>query len=315
MDDEHKKEYCSTQFDMAEDKQKELQKAVEDSQTAIANADEGIATLKDEIDKLQKGIKDLDKSVVEATEQRKEESADYQSLMASDSAAKELLNFAKNRLNKFYNPKLYKSPPKQELTEQERLAVNMGGEAPTTPAPGGIAGTGVTVFAQISRHTQAVPEKPATWEGGLKKKGEESTGVIAMIDMLIKDLDKEMTEAQAEEKNGQKDYEAMMGDSAKKRAQDSKSLTEKGVAKAELESDLESHKESVASLTKELMATGGYIQSLHGECDWLLQYFDVRKEARTSEIESLGNAKAVLQGADYASLLQTRNGNLLRRSA
>ena len=32
-----------------------------------------IVKKKDEIDKLQKGIKDLDKSVVEATEQRKEE--------------------------------------------------------------------------------------------------------------------------------------------------------------------------------------------------------------------------------------------------
>merc|ERR1719359_773534 len=32
------------------------------------------------------------------------------------------------------------------------------------------------------------------------------------------------------------------------------------------------------------------------ECDWLLQYFDVRKEARTSEIDALGKAKAVLSG-------------------
>mmetsp|Transcript_62085 Transcript_62085/g.163098 ORF Transcript_62085/g.163098 Transcript_62085/m.163098 type:complete len:136 (-) Transcript_62085:122-529(-) len=135
-----------------------------------------------------------------------------------------------------------------------------------------------------------------------------------MIDLLIKDLDKEMVEAKTEESNGQKDYEDTMSDSASKRAQDSKCLTEKGMAKAELEADLESHKESLASLTKELMATGKYIQSLHAECDWLMQYFDMRKEARTSEIESLANAKAVLQGADL-SLLQTRPANLLRRSA
>ena len=49
----------------------------------------------------------LDKQVVEATEQRKEENSDFQTLMASDAQAKELLDFAKNRLNKFYNPKLY----------------------------------------------------------------------------------------------------------------------------------------------------------------------------------------------------------------
>merc|ERR1719262_1334913 len=32
-----------------------------------------------------------------------------------DTSAKELLLFAKNRLNKFYNPKLYKAPPKRVL--------------------------------------------------------------------------------------------------------------------------------------------------------------------------------------------------------
>ena len=36
----------------------------------------------------------------------------------------------------------------------------------------------------------------------------------------------------------------------------------------------------------------------------LSRYFDVRKEARTSEIDALGKAKAVLSGADY-SFVQT----------
>ena len=36
----------------------------------------------------------------------KEEHEDFTGLMASDAAAKELLKFAENRLNKFYNPSL-----------------------------------------------------------------------------------------------------------------------------------------------------------------------------------------------------------------
>merc|ERR1719384_2590081 len=124
-----------------------------------------------------------------------------------------------------------------------------------------------------------------------------------MIDLLIRDLEKEITEAETEEKNSQKSYETMMGESASKRATDSKSLLEKGSAKADAEGRLESHKEGRASTAKELMATAKYIQSLHSECDWLQKYFDVRKEARASEIDSLNNAKAVLSGADY-SLVQ-----------
>merc|ERR1711937_752141 len=103
---------------------------------------EGISTLIAEIKALEEGIVALDKAVAEATEQRKEENADYTELMASDAAAKEILGFAKNRLNKFYNPKLYKAPPKRQLTEEERITVNMGGTLAPTAAPGGIAGTG-----------------------------------------------------------------------------------------------------------------------------------------------------------------------------
>merc|ERR1719326_1871856 len=66
--------------------------------------------------------------------------ADLESLMASDTAAKDIIGFAKNRLNKFYNPKLYKAPPKRELTEEERITLNMGGTLAPTAAPGGIAG-------------------------------------------------------------------------------------------------------------------------------------------------------------------------------
>merc|ERR1711933_354529 len=105
------------------------------------------------------GIKALDKAVAQATEQRKEENEDFTELMASDSAAKELLGFAKNRLNKFYNPKLYKAPPKRTLTEEDRITLNMGGTLAPTAAPGGIAGTGIA-FAEIKQHNQDVVAPP-----------------------------------------------------------------------------------------------------------------------------------------------------------
>merc|ERR1719160_1190905 len=135
-----------------------------------------------------------------------------------------------------------------------------------------------------------------------------------MIDLLIKDLDKEMTGAKAEEKDAQEDYEQMMKDSAEKRAEDSKSLENKESALADLKAALEKDTEAKKSATKELGATLQYIQSLHNECDWLLQYFDVRKEARTSEIDALEKAKAVLSGADY-SLVQVKSArHFLKRA-
>merc|ERR1719453_1282819 len=105
----------------------------------------------------------------------------------------------------------------------------------------------------------------------------------------------------------------MMKDSAAKRADDSKALADKEATLADMQASLQASQENKASTSKELAATLQYIQSLHNECDWLLQYFDVRKEARTSEIDALGKAKAVLSGADY-SLVQTKAHRFLRRA-
>merc|ERR1719189_2021519 len=129
------------------------------------------------------------------------------------------------------------------------------------------------------------------------------------MDLLMADLDKDMVESETGEKDAQMDYEVTMKNSAEKRTKDSKSLVEKESIKGDLEAALEMHVEGKEASQKELMATVRYMQSLHSECDWLLKYFDVRKAARSSEIDALGNAKAVLRGADV-SLLQTPGHSL-----
>merc|ERR550532_2681412 len=309
-DDDHKKEYCAMQFDVSDDKRKAVERNIAGEEAAIAAAKEAIATLTQEINALEAGIRALDKSVAEATAQRKAENTEFKALMASNTAAKEVIAFAKNRLNKFYNPKMYKPPPKVELSSEDRIYGSMGGEL-SIAAPSGIAGTGIAVLSQVSLHRQhkaAPAAPPATWKAYASKSA-ENNGVIAMMELLNTDLDKEMTEAQTDEKNSQSDYEQMMKDSAAKRTSDSKALTEKSSAKADTEAALEAHTDKKEEGAKELMVTMKYISSLHTECDWLLKYFDARQQARADEIDSLNNAKAVLSGADYA-LLQTQRGFL-----
>merc|ERR1719161_316157 len=127
-----------------------------------------------------------------------------------------------------------------------------------------------------------------------------------MMEMMVADLDKEMTVAETEEKDAQADYETFMKDSADKRAEDSKTMTDKESALAATEGALEQHKSDKMSTVTELGETMQYIAALHGECDFLLQYYDARKEARDGEIDAMAKAKDVLKGADY-SLLQARS--------
>merc|ERR1719324_483888 len=108
-----------------------------------------------------------------------------------------------------------------------------------------------------------------------------------MIDLLVADLDKDNQIMEVEEKDAQKEYEEFMADSAEKRALDSKAITDKESAKAETETQLQTDEDSKKSKVVEDMETAKYIVGLHDECDWLLKYYDARREARVGEIDAL----------------------------
>jgi outer membrane murein-binding lipoprotein Lpp len=289
VDDNGKQEYCQKELDSLDDKQKALERSLSDAEAAISDAQEVISSLVVDIETLESQIKALDKMVAEATEQRKGENEDFAELMAQETAAQELIRLARNRLYKFYEPKLYLPPPDRQLSADDQIVVNMGGTIAPTPAPGGISGTGISALLQVSEHVQAADNK----------------NVIAMLDLLIKDLDKSMTVAQQEEHDSQSEYEEMLKDSKAKGLADAASLTQKSSAKVDMEAALQAHLDDKAGSVEQLAATLKAIQATHSSCDWLLKYWDVRKEARDDEIDSLAKAKAVLSGADYALLLQT----------
>jgi len=194
---------------------------------------------------------------------------------------------------------MYKAPPKRELTEEERITLNMGGTLAPTDAPGGIAGTGVSV-GFVQEHSSGAPPPPPETFGAYSKKSEESNGVMAMMDAMVGDLEKEMQEADFEEKDSQSEYEQFMKDAGEKRVQDSKSITDKEGTKADDEANIQTMTEERTAKMKEAIATVDVIQNLHADCDWLLKNFDTRKEARQGEVDALKKAKAVLSGADFS---------------
>merc|ERR1719321_612237 len=111
-------------------------------------------------------------------------------------------------------------------------------------------------------------------------------------------------EAGMGEKLAQQEYEQFMSDSAEKRANDSKAITEKESQKAGLEAELQDAKDSKKAQEKELLATQEFLRDLHSDCDWLLENFDLRKQARADELDALAKAKAVLSGADFSEFVQ-----------
>merc|ERR1719506_3044983 len=125
-----KKEMCEMQLDKAEDDLKVLEGAISDLEKSLADGKEEIATLTDEIAALTKGLAELDKQVEEAMVNCKEENEDYESLMANDAAALEIIGMAKNRMNKFYNPAMYVEPASFVQVHMHKSSVK---DAPPPP--------------------------------------------------------------------------------------------------------------------------------------------------------------------------------------
>merc|ERR1719191_1407311 len=207
--------WCLAELDKAKDEAKTTGVDIEELASAVDEQRDSIATTDSEIAELKAGLEELDKSVADATELRKKEHAESVDEAAANQAALELIGMAKNRMNKFYNPTLYKEPEK--AAEEE-------------------------FFAQIAIRRADPGPAPETF--GEYKKSEGSSSIIAMMDSMIKDVETDMADAKRDEEEAQKDYEEDMSDAATKRSDDSKLMVTKEGEKAEKTTKLEDLKES-----------------------------------------------------------------------
>merc|ERR1719174_1710955 len=166
-DDDSTKAFCDKDLAKSAAEKKDTEEAIAASEAFIEETTAESAATADEIKSLQKEIKALDKAVAEATEQRKEEHADFLVFQQQSNAALQLIDKAKNRLVKFYRPTMYKEAPTKELTEEEKILAASGrSDMIGTVAPEYIAGTTTTVYAQVRSHTLkddgAPPPPPET---------------------------------------------------------------------------------------------------------------------------------------------------------
>merc|ERR1719498_1434956 len=173
-DDDKSKTFCEDELETTTDEQKAATDKKAQVEAEMSEATDAVASLADAIATLEADIKELDKTVAQATEQRKEEHADFLESQQLNEAAMQLIEKAKNRLQKFYNPTLYKAAPKTENTMEEKIID---------------AGT----FVQIRAHDDEAFE--VTYQ-----KSEKSAGVIGLMDMMVREIETDMKDAEYEEK-------------------------------------------------------------------------------------------------------------------
>lgn len=299
QEDEHKKEFCANETARSASLKQEKQEAVDSLQSSIEEMTDELSNLKEEIKTLEATIRETDLEVMTASEQRKKEHQEFVDSFATSETARRLIDKAANRLAKFYSPKAHAE--KEGAKKAMLLKIT-----PTLP-PNAAARRMAAAFDSFAQkkvesgrhqskmtHHVAPPKIIETPEGPVQKK--ESGGIVGILMTLKSDITADMTEAETEEKFSAKDYVRVMKEAQETRAQDTKSLTQKRNAKAEIDEQLTESKEARATTMKELENIQLYTVQLHTECDFLVRNFEARHEGRVQEEVGLASAESALTG-------------------
>jgi chromosome segregation ATPase len=149
-------------------------------------------------------------------------------------------------------------------------------------------------FMQQPASGEALSSPP---EAGTRAQHGDNNQVMSLMQSIITDTKMLEQESISDENDAQEEYEKLLTDSFSlidRNRKDIVGLKERrAVTKDELatwEQDLGTTKAELDQLSKESA-------DLHAECDFLLNNFELRKAARTEEIESIKTTKALLEGA------------------
>jgi len=103
--------------------------------------------------------------------------------------------------------------------------------------------------------------------------------------------------ARKDENKSQANYNAMIADTRTEIDGLQKQVTNKERARISATRDERDTDSDIEDLNKDLAGLAKLNGQLHGDCDYVLNNFDIRQKARTQEIDALGQAKQILNGA------------------
>lgn len=262
-----KSELCKKEIDKAEDeiKVKQLEeKDLADQHQDISNT---MRTLKVDIEKMSAEVSTMQSSLKQASESRKAENQIYQQAVSDQRATVQILNKALERLKMFY----------------------------------GTDDTAALVQVQAHRQEPGAAVAPAPPKPSGYTKSAGSGGVMQVFMMVITDAEVVETDLSASEQQAQSDYATLAADTNDSVNANREAIAKKEKQSAEAEASKSETEVSQTANTAALASLGELLSAHHTDCDWLLQYFDVRQQARQEELDSIADAKAILSGANFGT--------------
>jgi len=230
----------------------------------VAKIKDTTATIKkltESIELKTKEIAEMEAEMKKASEIREAENADFQQAVMDHMVTQTILKKAVDRMKQVYALMQKPGAPHMELSGTK-----------TDP------GSGPARFTKY--------EKSST--GGR---------VISMMETIMADSKKLENEARAGEEDAQAEYEGFMKDSNKSIKEYQHSIVNMSENKAKAEETLELAKTDLSDTLTTLESLNSMLGDLKQSCDFMLENFDARQDARANEIEALREAKAILSGS------------------
>merc|ERR1719387_777735 len=154
-------------------------------------------------------------------------------------------------------------------------------------------------FVQVSVHrqepgapVQAPPPKPKAYE-----KSAGAGGVMQVIAMIIEDAEKEEVELLHDEQKAQEAYASFVVETNSCIAACEDGITQKSEALSVADADLSETNAALLANEQELTKLKDLNIALHGDCDFIMENFEIRQTARKQEMDAIVEAKAILSGA------------------
>lgn len=294
-DDDEKLEWCKQELDANEDARKEVQTGLDGHNSKVARLKTAVKALLEGIKTLNSEVQSLKVAQLVAEQQRKEEKGQYTKEMSELNVASSLLKKAKDRLTQMYNPPT-------EKKKEEAFAQQLGRDS---EAEGMLGLSFMQTKDGIDAYLQEDSSKSATtvgivtgvWQAQPKTQG--GMAIIGMIDKLRKEIALEIQEAEMIEKQSQKDFDELTVENAASVKAKKKDILAMEAVLSRNEEDIVTEKKARDEEQDDMFAVMSKLQALQQSCNFLMQNYDERKKARSSELEGMQKSIAILSGADF----------------
>jgi hypothetical protein len=245
-------------------------KQIDMSTTVIGRLTEHIAENQKQVDSINVEIKENEDAKKEATEIRNNETAEHASSEADDTAAGKVVENAIEVLKSFYKNNELSGPGFIQVRAKKD---EEPGEAPTPP--------------------------PSTWGDTYKGASGESGGIVALMEGIKADIDKDIRAADKEESDAQAAYDKLCSDIDRTIAQLKSTRSDLEAMIASDQGSISQQKESRSTDQASLQSHLDFLKEIATACDFMAANFESRMANRAEEVDGLNQAKATFSGAKF----------------